>query len=210
MPRAPKPSGRPRQDKGRALSTRPVNVRSPRAKFLIVCEGTETETNYFKKFRVNTKVMELCVEGLGDNTLSLVERTCALMRKEGYSQVWCVFDRDDFPPERFNAALALAAREGIRVAYSNQAFELWYLLHFDYHDAAYHRSQYQGMLTERLGKPYQKNSPEMYNLLEDRQATAIWNAERLLASYGPEHNPGQDNPSTTVHLLVQELNRHSV
>ena len=26
-------------------------------------------------------------------------------------------------------------------------------------------------------------------------------------SYGPNHNPERDNPSTTVHQLVEELNR---
>ena len=66
------------------------------------------------------------------------------------------------------------------------------------------------MLTQRLGKLYRKKSKEMYAILEDRQPAAIRHAERLLASYGPEHNPEKDNPCTTVHLLVQELNRYIV
>lgn len=211
MPRTPKPSGRKLSDKGCSLSRRTVNTRLLRPKFLIVCEGEKTEPNYFKCFRVNKDVIALCVQGLGDNTLSLVERTCELMQQERYAQVWCVLDRDksdSSPAERFNTALALAQRKDIRVAYSNDAFELWYLLHFDYHEAAYHRSQYQDMLTQRLEKPYQKNSREMYTMLEDRQPAAIRNAERLLASYSPEHNPEKDNPCTTVHQLVQELNRY--
>lgn len=213
MPRTPKPSGRKLPDKGRSLSKRPVNTRPMRPKFLIVCEGEKTEPNYFRCFRVNKDVIDLCIEGLGDNTLSLVECTCERMQKDRYAQVWCVLDRDkseSFSAERFNAALALAKHKGIRVAYSNDAFELWYLLHFDYHDVAYHRSQYQDMLTQRLGKPYRKNSKEMYALLEDRHPTAIHYAQRLLDSYGPEHNPEKDNPCTTVHLLVQELNRYVV
>jgi hypothetical protein len=38
------------------------------------------------------------------------------------------------------------------------------------------------------------------------QPIAIRNAQRLLAGYNPI-NPQKDNPLTTVHLLVNELNR---
>jgi hypothetical protein len=65
------------------------------------------------------------------------------------------------------------------------------------------------MLTERLGIPYRKNNPDMYYLLEDWQPTAIRNAQTLLDSYGSHHNPERDNPSTTVHYLVQELNKYA-
>ena len=57
-----------------------------------------------------------------------------------------------------------------------------------------------------MGKKYQKNSDTIYDDLRNRQVNAIRNAEKLLASYNPL-NPGQDNPSTTVHLLVKELNQ---
>ena len=46
----------------------------------------------------------------------------------------------------------------------------------------------------------------MYDDLIDKQNTAIKNAENLLKQYNPQ-NPAKDNPSTTVHLLVKELNR---
>lgn len=45
----------------------------------------------------------------------------------------------------------------------------------------------------------------MYQELLDKQQTAIKNAEKLLKNYEPP-KPGKDNPSTTVHLLVQKLN----
>jgi len=130
------------------------------------------------------------------------------MQEDDYAQVWCVFDRDSFPAERFNAALDLARRYGIRVAYSNEAFELWYLLHFHYHNSATSRQNYGEMLTARLGRPYKKNDPHLYEELIDLQPNAIRNAQKLLDYYSPAHNPERDNPSTTVHLLVQELNKH--
>ncbi|TWJ56183.1 hypothetical protein CHCC5023_1520 [Bacillus paralicheniformis] len=46
----------------------------------------------------------------------------------------------------------------------------------------------------------------MYNLLKSKQSTAIKNAKRLLESYTSQ-NPENNKPSTTVHLLVEELNK---
>ena len=43
-------------------------------------------------------------------------------------------------------------------------------------------------------------------ILQPLQKVAISNAERLLLSYGEEHNPECDNPSTTIHKLVNILN----
>jgi len=98
-----------------------------------------------------------------------------------------------FPADHFNRGLALAQHEGIRVAYSNQAFELWYLLHFDFFNAAVDRIHYHEKLRRLLGHPYQKNSLTMYEELQARQHTAIRNAQRLLEEYEPM-NPERDNP----------------
>jgi len=57
-----------------------------------------------------------------------------------------------------------------------------------------------------VGKKYQKNIPDVYDELEYRQEVAIRNAKMLIDSY--DHLiPEKANPSTTVHLLVQELNK---
>ncbi|MBW2257627.1 MAG: RloB domain-containing protein, partial [Deltaproteobacteria bacterium] len=101
--------------------------------------------------------------------------------------------------------LSMAKREGIRIAYSNEAFELWYILHFDYMDAGVSRGQYSSMLAARLGEPYRKNSEDIYEKILPLQGKAIRNATRLLASHDPLV-PEHCNPSTTVHLLVQCLN----
>jgi len=47
----------------------------------------------------------------------------------------------------------------------------------------------------------------MYDELLNKQEDAIRNSERLFQSYNPP-NPERDKPSTTVHLLVKELNRY--
>jgi hypothetical protein len=69
------------------------------------------------------------------------------------------------------------------------------------------RSLYGPKLSAYLGRPYKKNSREIYEVLRPRQQTAVRNAERLLRHYDPHHNPEKDNPCTTVHWLVEELNK---
>jgi hypothetical protein len=58
-----------------------------------------------------------------------------------------------------------------------------------------------------MGKKYKKKSYDMYEDLIDKQSDAIKHAEKLLDEY-PIRNPEKDNPSTTVHMLVQELNKY--
>ncbi len=182
--------------------------------FLIVCEGEKTEPNYFRSFPVNKNLIRLDIKGEGKNTKSLVEKAIELKNKDQYDendQFWCVFDRYKNPKnpndsQNFNSAITLARNNGIDVAYSNDAFELWYLLHFHFYNTGTSRKDYPDKLTELLGHKYQKNSETIYEELKDKQENAIKNAKQLLQKYD-RSNPESDNPSTTVHLLVEELNK---
>jgi hypothetical protein len=191
-----------------SYSERTVDTRGILPSFLIICEGKKTEPNYFKAFRIpDLSVEQLDVIGLGDNTLSLVERAKQEKGDRKYDHVWCVFDRDSFPAGRFNAAITSAYDNGMHVAYSNEAFELWYLLHFNFYNTGMLRKDYESMLTKLLNHKYEKNSTTIYEEIKSRQPNAIKNATNLLmlSKYDP-HKPEKDNPSTTVHFLVQCLN----
>jgi len=180
-------------------------------RFLIVCEGEKTEPNYFRKFPINKDIVEIKVEGAGYVTDSLVAKAIelkekAIQEKRPYNQVWCVFDKDSNPSHNFNRAIQLAKNNNIKIAYSNEAFELWYLLHFEYLQSALPRNRYIDKLSILLGHAYQKNSIIMYDELRNKQKKARLFADKLLQSY-PIFNPANNNPSTTVHLLVKEINR---
>jgi hypothetical protein len=196
-----------RSQNTRGYSSRKVNVREVKQRFLIVCEGAKTEPKYFEKFRVPKTVID--VKGVGENPSRLVQSAIKLKEEaieadEEYDQVWSVFDRDDWTPQDFNNAIDKAKSNNLKVAYSNEAFELWYVLHFEFLNTGIPRDDYCKKMTKHLRKKYQKNSDTIYDELINKQPTAIRNAERLLASYDYS-TPGQDNPSTTVHLLVKEL-----
>lgn len=143
---------------------------------------------------------------------------------------WIIIDRDiqrvdggGHTKEDFNLALEKAKKEKVEVAYSNDAFELWYLLHFDYISTAILRDK----INERLIKKLQEKNPHKFAKLSKKtikqakytkhifkeitslQEVAIINAKKLLSSYRAENNPESNNPSTTVHLLVEVLNKLS-
>ncbi|MFA5778799.1 MAG: RloB family protein [Elusimicrobiota bacterium] len=180
-------------------------------KVLIVCEGEKTEPNYFKSFQTSEELIKVEVLGVGMNTDSLVQYAVQLKKdaetkKEPYAEVWCVFDRDSFTKNNFNKAIQIAKNNQIKRAYSNEAFEIWYILHFSFHQAAWSRDLYKKKLTGLLCSKYKKNDLNMYAKLNDKQPDAIRHAKQLLENYGANHNPESDNPCTTVHILVEFLN----
>lgn len=124
----------------RSYMQRRVDTLPIRQRFLIVCEGEKTEPNYFRRFRVPPIVVQ--VVPLGMDTVRVVQRAIELQAQDDYDQTWAVFDKDDFPDKNFNDAIALARRNNISVAYSNQSFELWYVLHFQYMSNAIARDDY--------------------------------------------------------------------
>lgn len=189
----------------RRLGSRPLPY-----SFLIVCEGSKTEPQYFQAFPLERGKASITVEPKGGSPEQIVRKALQLEKQAGkdgepFDQVWCVFDRDAVKEDDFNRALREAQRRHLHVAYTNQAFELWYLLHFDYHNTGIDRSTYKERLTQKLGYTYRKNDLGMYATLVARQQTAIQFAEKLLNEYDP-CSPANDNPSTTVHRLVQVLN----
>jgi hypothetical protein len=124
----------------KGYSERKLNTREVKQRFLIVCEGTQTEPNYFRSFRVPKVVID--IEGLGRNPTQIVEYAIDRRSEDDFDQVWCVFDRDSFPVSDITKAVALAKKNNIQIAYSNEAFELWYILHFQFLNAAIPRSDY--------------------------------------------------------------------
>ena len=189
--------------------TRRQNTRKLR-RILIVCEGEKTEPNYFRKFPANPEVYDsLVIQGTGYNTVSLIDEAIrmkkfALQKKEPYIETWCVFDKDDFPIASFENAIKRAKKNQIKCAYSIEAFEIWYMLHFHYYDSALSREQYKEKLSELLEKPYLKNDEEMFSLLKNRQSSAIQNAQKLYHKQCSRPMKKQ-NPVTTVFRLVERL-----
>lgn len=196
---------RPQDSRARGRQPRKIGTREARQRFLIVCEGEQTEPLYFEAFQVPGLVVR--VAGVGVSNLKLIEEAQRKQQQGMYDQVWCVFDYDDCPADHIHRAIEQAKKLNYGVAFSNQAFELWYLLHFGYYHTALSRQDYCQRLSKLLGYEYKKNNQNIYNELQSRQAEAIQNARRLLEAYD-SWQPAHCDPSTTVHLLVEELNKY--
>ncbi len=102
---------------------------------------------------------------------------------------------------------------GFHSAFSNEAFELWYILHFEYLDAKINRKSYIKNLNRifkklDLGK-YAKNSENMYDILQEygNEQNAISYANKLLNLHEGK-TAFNSQPSTKVHLLITELNKY--
>jgi hypothetical protein len=110
--------------------SRRTAFREPKERFLIFCEGKNTEPEYFKAFKLVTASVKTIHVNQGD-ALSIVKEAIIQKRfSPEYDQYWLVFDKDESTNERFNSAIKQAEDKGFKIAYSNQAFEYWYLLHF--------------------------------------------------------------------------------
>lgn len=207
---------------------RKQNTKEIKVYFLIVCEGEKTEPNYFKSFKTNVKSYVYTIDTLGEgsNTKDLVNRTIKARDRSSqlYDSVWAVFDRDSFSPDNFNGAIQLANNNNVKVGWSNEAFELWYLLHFQYRNTSMSRIDYKKAIEDEINTKitagskskktkkfeYKKNSEEMYDILAKygNQSQAIKWAEQLIDSHTCE-NYAIHNPCTLIHILVKELNGDS-
>lgn len=188
----------------RGYRQRKTNQRNPRKNCLIYCQGEKTEPNYFKKFGSNWLTIRF--EKINKDPEYIVNQ--AIRMKQGetnhFDATWCVFDKDDTENKAFDKAIQNARNNGIKVAYSNECFELWFVLHFIYLNTANPRNYYFSKLSDFLNCPYDKVSTNMYDRLIDKVDIAIKNSEKLMELHSP-NSPSLSNPSTTVHELVKFL-----
>jgi hypothetical protein len=198
---------------------RPEPKLAEKPTILIVCEGENTEPSYFNQFRLSSATIKPVGEGY--NTISLVNRAIQIANTGSYEQVWCVFDKDDFPDVDFNNAIKIAEANKFGVAYSNQAFEYWIILHFDDHQGGgMHRDDYDSKINKLL-KPYNISydgtkskviTEDIFELLDgvdektkkERKTLAIERAKRNLTQLD-QNNPAKEESTTTVFKIVEEL-----
>jgi hypothetical protein len=88
-------------------------------KYLIFCEGEQTEPLYFKGFEESIKqnpfyknLVYVNIIGVGMETLRVIYQAEEYVKRERIenAQIWCVYDRDSFPADSFNAVSQYAER----------------------------------------------------------------------------------------------------
>lgn len=195
----------------------------PNKLFLIICEGENTEPCYFEGFPLPTKTV-LTKRGCNSKT-SLVDYAITLKDQYKNREIWCVFDFDVkydeemTQPEDFNSAIDKAEAHGMKVAWSNDAFELWFVLHYQNIDNLLHRKVLNEILKDKWHLESFSNEAKTVEFCQGHyqrhnansgsfQAHAIKQARRLHQAYGLRKDYAKHNPCTTVYLLVEELNKY--
>lgn len=204
-----------RKDKLKSKKLAPAN-------YLIVCEGKQTEPNYFnglkKKInenygsKVDVLIPSIEIKGTGENTTALVKYTDKFVNysNKRYGQVWVVFDKDDYSDEQFDKAIKTCE---YNVAWSNPNFELWILSHFKKGNRYISKD---GVLQE-LSKEFQRNGLGDYakndvNIFdkvtgEGKLHTAIKNCE-YMEELNKDGQASQKNPMTRVYKIVEGLREY--
>ncbi len=188
--------------------------------WLIVCEGKQTEPNYFLEaiIEINKNLpkdykLKVRIEGKGMNTTSLV-RAAENIQNEidryvtttiPYGKIFVVFDKDSFNDEEFNEAVLMCERNGYIPLWSNEAIEYWFLLHFNYIDAGMDRKMYLEKLNayfknSGLKYKYKKNDKFIYSKLckYGSLETARKNANKVHLIH-QNHLPSESLSCTTVY-----------
>ena len=192
------------------------------ANYLIVCEGKQTEPNYFKglKKKINEKygskvdvlIPDIEIKGTGENTTALVKYTDRFVNysNKRYGQVWVVFDKDDYSDEQFDKAIKTC---DYNVAWSNPNFELWLLSHFKKVNRYISKDLVLQELSKefernRLGE-YTKNDVNIFDKVtsEGKLYTAIKNCE-YMEELNKDGQASQRNPMTKVYKIIDGLKEY--
>jgi RloB-like protein len=199
--------------------SRKLHKKEPRRRFIIFCEGENTEPTYFAAIKRETQKALIKIEisgGCGvpytiaEKAIKEIDRLGLGARRrkrlnsfEERDEVWAVFDRDEHP--RFQEAVNLCNSHGVKVGRSNPCFELWLILHYCDFDRPDDRRVVQKFLESKCPE-YDADHGKFVNcsaLLKDIEA-AEKRADVLLTRREGEGTPF-GAPSTTVCHLTKAI-----
>ncbi len=168
---------------------RQAPFREPKPLILVVCEGKNTEPQYFEGFRnacENPRVYVEFERGAGvpktivDFAKELRQKNVKDSNRANdenvlFEEIWCVFDIDNHP--NLNDAIIKARDNDLKLAISNESFELWLLLHFRENPGMQDRGGLRKTL--RSFVPEYDKTVEIENYLPGypeavRRATRMW------------------------------------
>ena len=181
-----------------------------RDRMLILCGGS-TEEEYFNQIKKSLHDVIFNIDVIVDqykrsSPTELVN--AAIKEKTGYHEVWVVFDKDDFTD--FDSAISLATKNGIRSAFSNEAFEYWFLLHIENRTGAMTRVALKAELERKLGFEFDKSNEvtrRVFKMIKGELSIAEERAqighERHIRDSGGMQSAWQS--CTTVYMLTRRL-----
>ena len=103
--------------------------------FFIITEG-ETEERYFSEFKQKQRCSGITIKRVNPCSRQIISKAKSVWRNEGfslsnYNKQVIVIDKDALTEDDFHAILRQAVDSKIEVVFSNSAFEVWLLAHFE-------------------------------------------------------------------------------
>lgn len=196
--------------------------REAHPKIFIWSHTEKAEIEYFQEFKnhLQTPLLsprkEICWTP-HELIKKVIEWKNKKINEEDGDKVWCIFDVDDFyktSKKEFLKAIKEAKENNIKIAYINECFELWVLLHFERPSTLIPRGK---AIEKKIQQAFKKNNlgdfkknQKIFHRLIPFQTKALQNANKLLSVSYEEIDwekvlSEKGNPSTTIHLLVQEI-----
>lgn len=197
-----------------------IKRQEERDKFYIITNGKRTEYNYFSLLKSKKSIYDVKVEFANSDPYGLVEYASRLVPES--NQVWVVFDVDNSHKDgRLVQAIKLAESNGIKYAFSNLAFEVWLIDHFQKCDQRLDTDGHKRILDKYLSeqKPGLNYDKSDVDVLEkyfiQNYEIAVTNAKVVFQTRMREHieQCGENsrppiwnwNSCTTVYKLVEAL-----
>ena len=205
----------------RSRLARAKPTRTPNRRFILFCEGKNTEPGYFHALERHLKspIIKVETQAVGA-PWTIAERAIARAKQEKLikgsrskpensfeegDEIWAIFDRDEHP--RYVEAIELCRSKGIKVGRSNPCFEIWLILHKE----DFHSPDDRHQVCRRLRVLQPEYDPA--GSKECNWAELIKNIEmaeqRALNQLVQRENEGDPfgRPSTTVACLTASIRR---
>lgn len=209
----------------RNASERQTRTRYSGDTVLIICEGTQTEPNYLTELKDYLALDQAAIHivpahGSAPNSVvkhakEAIKEACT--KGNPYSKVYCVIDKDQHPSyasalqtiKDFNENARNKCDTIICPITSVPCFEYWILMHYCRSTQSFGTSGHSpcGQLISSALRPYASGYTKAdkefaRKLISEKLEDARQNS---VATYRAAQSAGTDDPSTKMHLLVDEL-----
>lgn len=190
------------------MRVRQQGDRTLRKTVLIYCEG-ETERIYFEQLRIlkRSKMVSVKIKNVKRSAIKLAQHAYRDSSYQYFDEVWIVFDKDDLTEKQLEEVNDFCEDNNIHIAYSNEAFELWLLLHFEEVDISekYPRAVLNDKMEQHLGVTRylrHKADESVIAPIAFRHEVAIKNCTDMMALRKTE---SRDNPYCNIHEMIQYI-----
>ena len=169
----------------------------------IFVEG-ESEERYFERLKKHLNLPRIKTFKMDDSGISLLRKSKLKMNNDARlvainQQNYLVFDKDNMKNDEFNEVQMLAEKENFTIGFSNIAFEVWLLAHFE-------KVTKGQMSNDMLKKKLSGHLKQEYKKADSKQI------EKMIASYKQAIKNAEgvneidfDYQCTTVGAMIKDI-----